>query len=728
MREKAKRAKRNRRAAWLSVVATLLIVVAGVTSLWQRSEAARRSAEASQLMTLGRSQLGHNPTAALTYAIASLERADDASLRRFALEALWDGPIAHQLHSERFNAGSVAFSPDGKWMAIGSDSGQIELWSGRPSEPDLLVGHQGVVVELQFATDSDLLISYSEAPAEVRVWSVADAALERVVPIEDGSRVAIAAQEPSLLIFQPSGQSMQVSSLSLRRDISKKLGEMESFSSLDVDVEGKLLLFSSQGDVYSARVDDVDLGALVRLGAHPTPVREVTLSSDGLTGVSFDETDEIRLWSVDQAQPNPWKLIHGPTGTSAVQFDSSGSKLAVSSNDKTVRLYDLTKSAAVEPLLLRRGDVLQMNDSLFSPDGSWVATMDAVDVALWHLGWPLPETLRGHNQRVTAVDFSTGGDWLASASSDGSVRLWSTGSDPSVEDTLLYESSSDQFVDLDVDPKGRFVSVSGSGGQVLVVPTDGRPPQSLKGFTGQVYAVACDPTGRWIAASGGQKDPSEAVIRMWDLESDETRLLDPGDGLFISDLAFLSDGRLISAGFAPIRLWDPETALFEDLHELPAFLIDVSEDDRHLLAVGADFGIRLLDLEQGTQMRPTGHGAPDRPSVIAISSDSNQIASGDFDGTVRVGGADDVAPHLFLGHKGSIYTVAFASSGRWLATGGDDGTIRVWPVPEGPPFSTLSTRDAISFLETQTNLRVTADSSDPSGYSLTVEPFQGWEQ
>ena len=60
----------------------------------RRAEAEAARAEAGKLLALGRLKLADSPNAALAYAIASLERSDNDPARRFAVEALWQGPPA----------------------------------------------------------------------------------------------------------------------------------------------------------------------------------------------------------------------------------------------------------------------------------------------------------------------------------------------------------------------------------------------------------------------------------------------------------------------------------------------------------------------------------------------------------------------------------------------------------------------------------------------------------
>ncbi len=76
--------------------------------------------------------------------------------------------------------------------------------------------------------------------------------------------------------------------------------------------------------------------------------------------------------------------------------------------------------------------------------------------------------------------------------------------------------------------------------------------------------------------------------------------------------------------------------------------------------------------------------------ALAFSTDEQVLATGSWDGTVKLWNLESGAL-LWMGrHTSSIQRLAFAPDGKYLASGGDDATIRLWEVSTGTPLQTLS--------------------------------------
>ena len=202
-----------------------------------------------------------------------------------------------------------------------------------------------------------------------------------------------------------------------------------------------------------------------------------------------------------------------------------------------------------------------------------------------------------------------------------------------------------------------------------------------------------------------------------------------------SALEFTEDGHLLSGGPGGLTRWDVGTGESETVFEGLVASFATSADARRVLLL--DFAepsgssprrVVFLDLDTGASRELESHGrfaaggslALDPAGTIAVTAEGN---------VVRVGPVTGEEPHLLLGHEGQVSTAAVDPLGRWIASAGNDNTVRLWPMPDlsKPPLHTLPRDELIARLKTFTNVRVTRDAESSTGWSVTYDPFPGWE-
>ncbi|GHO90155.1 hypothetical protein KSF_002030 [Reticulibacter mediterranei] len=93
--------------------------------------------------------------------------------------------------------------------------------------------------------------------------------------------------------------------------------------------------------------------------------------------------------------------------------------------------------------------------------------------------------------------------------------------------------------------------------------------------------------------------------------------------------------------------------------------------------------------EEGQRLHLAWQAHTDNVFTLAMSPDECLLATGSFDGAVKLWDLYSGALLWTTWHTGRIYSVTFAPDGRTLASGGMDAMIWLWDVASGKPLQTL---------------------------------------
>jgi FOG: WD40 repeat len=295
-------------------------------------------------------------------------------------------------------------------------------------------------------------------------------------------------------------------------------------------------------------------------------------------------------------------------------------------------------------------------------------------------GLTLRHVLRGHTGTICRLAWSRDGTYLASPSTDKTIRIWNAQSEVS-EFTL--EGKADVFA-VAWSPDGKHLASGSNDGTVRIWKVSRKTPlRVLRGHDNFVASVAWSPDGELLASASGDRS-----IRLWDAASGECLRILEGHKNWAECVAWSPDGRRLASisGDKTIRLWNPTTG--KELktiqaHKNYAISVAWSPDGQCLASSSEDQTIRVWDATDGKPLVVL-EGHVDRVAGLSFSNDGDWLASkSDKDNTVRLWRCDTWECVAVLDEAAStsnwFQSLAFHPRQPRLATLGDHSTsIRIW--------------------------------------------------
>jgi cytochrome c len=338
--------------------------------------------------------------------------------------------------------------------------------------------------------------------------------------------------------------------------------------------------------------------AEAQLRGHGGPIRALAVSADGAGALSgsFD-TSAIR-WSLRRNAAEQVLRLH-ESAVNAVAI-LKGGRAVTANEDARIAIWTPGRQ---EPDAVPEGHKGPIVALTVSPDNTTLASASwDGTLRLWPLAGGVPRVLEGHRQNVNGVAFTPDGNLLVSAGYDATVRIWPQ-QEPASPLVATLPSPLNAVV---VAPDGEIIT-AGADGKVYFLSPAGETRGALEASPTPIASLAISRNGERIAAAS--IPGSVAII---DRKTRTVTRTLVGPGLPVWSTAFFPDNRTLLTGGADhmIRRWDSETGE-------PTGSIAGGGIEDPLAAYAGDPGARVfraciachtLKPDQGNRAGPTLHG------------------------------------------------------------------------------------------------------------------------
>ena len=537
---------------------------------------------------------------------------------------------------------SVAYSPDGQYLATGDTNGEIILWEVNTGRlKSRIRADSNWIRSIAYSPDGQYLASAGENQT-IRIWSVVDdSCIQMIDDVQN---------QVWVVIFSP--------------DDSK---------------------IATAGEDKTIKIWSVESGQCLNtfLG-HSDCVRSVAFSPDGQYLASGSEDKTIKIWSVESGQ-----CLNTFTGHNnwvwSLAYSPDGQYLASGSADLTIKIWHLASSKCQQTLAGHRNWVQSI---AYSPDGQYLAS-GSTDrtVKIWHLASSkCQQTLQGHSVWMRALAYSPDGQYLASGGEDKTVKIWSVESGQCLKN---FVGHSNWVQSVAYSPNGQYIASSSPDRTIRIWELkSGKSREILETNGNWSRTLGFSPDSKTLLS--GNED---STVKIWSVKSGQCLNTFTGHSNWVSSVAYSPDGQYLASGSSDrtIKIWEIKSGqcLITLNHENWVSSVAYSPDGQYLASGSTDRTIKIWEIKSG-QCRNTFREHENDISSVAYSPDGQYLASGSEDQTIKIWELKIArCIKTLLAHNNWVSSVAYSPDSKYLASTSIDETIKLWDLTSGHCLRTL---------------------------------------
>lgn len=471
----------------------------------------------------------------------------------------------------------------------------------------------------------------------------------------------------------------------------------------------------------TAKIWDITSGTVLStLTGHAFDVNTIVFSPDGRTLLTSGDTTAI-LW--DAATGKSIQRFTGHTSlVNSASFSPDGRKIITSSNDGTAIVWDIS-SGGID--LTLKNDSAWITVSMFSPDGKTIVTSPGDNtLKLWDAGngqlrntlykgtesgmaaWA--DSLGGHRGMINSAAFSPDGKYIATASDDKTVKIWTPGNGEIFKTLIGHE---DAVYSAAYSHDGKFlITASGDNTAKLWNATDGILIHTFAGHSDRVKSAAFSSDGERIITASWDN-----TIRIWNTKNMKLMQVLTGHTSSVASADVELNGRYFVTGAwdNTARIWDTKNGkIVRTLkgHTGPLWSARFSHAGNKIVTASSDSSAKIWDAQSGKLLQSlSGKREEISSSSLTDSIESNKLLLSISDTITDKSSeaaleklwealADNMSNNYELdlkrrtsinGHNGRVNSSDFSPEGKFVVTASDDCTAMIWDADSGTLLFTL---------------------------------------
>jgi WD40 repeat protein/serine/threonine protein kinase len=461
-------------------------------------------------------------------------------------------------------------------------------------------------------------------------------------------------------------------------------GHTGRITSLAFSPDGDRLISGSEDK--NARVWDTTNGTeRFLLKKHSAPIRAVAYLPDGKRVMTGGEDFHTYEWGSETGE-----LLNNYADRQAVQdlvLSPDGKIMAAGLRERMVELWDVTTKKPLQDPIVNPELARNISTLSVSPSGQWLATGSTDGIVrirntsggdlLWSLEATNIKVATKDLDPVIKVGFSPGGKRLFSLTRDGTLMVWDTDTrQPVITLQITWHepgraalSSNKDVLLIQMGPDHILYWSMANGNQMQTL-TGELPRGTIISADNQMFVIRSGDRAEIYPVSGSSNTPTVTLAGF----------------PLVGPVVFLPNNKMLAAGsLHEIRIWAIASGRLLD-PEYYTYLANCQVAytvDGEFLAAGSSVGVFVNETSA-----PFYCGINRNPRTQAESfvDDGNTFAAGLDNSQVELWNPQ---MGLYTAGTGEITAVAISPDQRLLVTAGDDGLVNIWDAEKKEILLTL---------------------------------------